>query len=480
MKTTIIANINGVAFQMDEDAYILLEKYLKNLAIKFGNSQEGQETVSDIEGRIAELFSHTHKTEGQSIAYNEVAAVIKTIGEVDDFEGQKSTQQKETQPKDAPRRAPQQKAPTSKRLFRDVDNRIIGGVCSGLGAYFEIDPLLIRLIAVISLLVGLPFIFLGYIVLWIVIKPARTFAQKIEMLGNINEPLDVQGEMAYQRRYKTTDSWFTAGVRKVLGIVIILLGISLSIGAFGVLISAFAMEAIATHVQFAPIMGALDFFSSNIFGSTSLFVILLGVFLWFITPAILLIYGGVKLIKTTPYKIPFLVPICVILWILGWAMVISSGVGIIKEFDKKSSVTNNILINPTTSVNIYLKANAVESIDDTIHNWSSRFPQCSIKFPHKNFKAGLPTIWLERGDSLKVVIKRMSKGKDTFAAINNAKMTVLNVTQNDSVINMDPQFIIPKPAKYRSQEVEVVITVPEGKQLIIDEKLQNLVQNKLY
>lgn len=476
MKTTIIANINGVAFQMDDDAYILLEKYLKKLAQKLGNSDEAKETVSDIEARIAELFSHTHKSENQSIAKEEVEEVIKTIGEIESFDNPTDTEEKKST-------SSQPTTPISKKLYRDVNNRIIGGVCSGLGAYFNIDPLLIRLLTVISLFVGLPFIFTGYVVMWIVIKPARTFAQQLEMLGGMPDSTETSSNSSRSsgRKYSKTDGWFTSGVRKVLGILVIILGTSFSIAAFVILISAFAMEAVVQHLTFIPIIGAFDFFSSNIFGGTSLFVMLFGVFLWFITPAILLIYSGIKLIKTTPYTIRFLAPACVIFWILGWVMVISAGVGIAKEFKEKSSVSDVILINPTKSVNIYLKANAVaDSIDDVVQTWSGRFPHCSVNFPHKNFKTGSPTIWLERGDSLKVVVKRLSRGKDTYMAINNAKLTVLNVSQSDSVINVDPQFSIPKAGKYRSQEVEVVITVPVGKELIIDEKLQEMVQNKLY
>lgn len=478
MKTTVIANISGVAFQIDDDAYILLEKYLKNLAIKLGNSDEGKETVSDIEGRIAELFSRTHKADVQSISLDEVEEIIRTIGEIDSFDGptpSDSNSNPEAQAAQATTNQP--KPSSSKKLFRDVDNRFLGGVCSGLGSYFEIDPLVIRILLLILMAVGAPFIFIGYVVMWLAVPAARTFAQKIEMVGGINEQFDKQDEMAYQRRYSRSDGWFTKTVRTVVGVWVILMGVPFSIVSFVLLISAFSMNAVAPHLHFIPFYGAFDIFSEHLFGGTSLFVILLGVSFWFIAPAILLIYGGVKILKTSPYKIKFLVPACILLWIFGWVMVISAAVGVSKEFEKKSEVASIISINPTSSTTIYLKANAMDSVEEESQNYT--FSHSTISIP-KNLSIGTPNIWLERGDSLKVVVKRGSRGLDSFAAISNAKSSELNVSQNDSVINLDPKFIIPQSAKWRSQKVDVVITVPQGKQLIIDPKLQDLVQNKLY
>ncbi len=72
-------------------------------------------------------------------------------------------------------------------MYRDPDNRILGGVCAGMGAYWGADPLIIRIIFVVATLIFLSGAII-YLILWVVLPEAKTTAQKLEMRG---EPVTI-------------------------------------------------------------------------------------------------------------------------------------------------------------------------------------------------------------------------------------------------------------------------------------------------
>jgi phage shock protein PspC (stress-responsive transcriptional regulator) len=177
MKITVSINIGGYAFQIDEDAYAELKRYLKNLELHFAGEESSSEILSDIETRMAELFRSRITAYKQVITMKDVQENISILGSPEDIadqEGPKTHQKFST--------------PGYHRIYRDIDHRIFGGVCSGMAAYWSMDPVVIRIIFVALVLAG----GLGglvYIILWIVIPEARTTAQKIEMKG---EPVNIR------------------------------------------------------------------------------------------------------------------------------------------------------------------------------------------------------------------------------------------------------------------------------------------------
>lgn len=170
MKKTIKINLSGTIFHFDEDAYELLSSYLEKIHAHFITSEGGSEIISDIELRMAELFQSKLSESKQVITVEDVREVIKNMGDPEDF----SVEQEEEKETTAP--------PSTKKLYRDTDNAIIGGVSAGLGAYFNIDPVWIRLIFVL-LMLAYGLVGVLYILLWIFIPRAETYAQKPEMKG---------------------------------------------------------------------------------------------------------------------------------------------------------------------------------------------------------------------------------------------------------------------------------------------------------
>lgn len=184
MKKTLTVNLNGTVFHIDEDAYHLLDKYLDNLRIHFKREEGSDEIMNDFESRISELFNEKVRLGYQVITIGEVEEVIGRMGNPEEiFEeetttqtenGKKTTRESETVfVTGAPKR----------KLFRNPDDKILGGVASGIAAYFNWDPTLVRIILIALLFIIGPVLIPIYLVLWMIVPLARTASEKLEMRG---------------------------------------------------------------------------------------------------------------------------------------------------------------------------------------------------------------------------------------------------------------------------------------------------------
>lgn len=186
MKKNISINISGIIFHIEEDGYDTLKKYLDSINRYFSTFEDSSEILADIESRIAEIFLSKLHEEKQVITLEDVQALVATMGSVSDFKAAEENEsdaatggatQEKAQPNSAPNEqssssgSSQSFAPNfnpSRRLFRDQRRKILGGVCSGLGSYMNIDPLWIRLMfAILFFAWGLTFFI--YIIMWIVV-----------------------------------------------------------------------------------------------------------------------------------------------------------------------------------------------------------------------------------------------------------------------------------------------------------------------
>ena len=172
MKITVSINLGGYSFNIDEDAYAELKRYLKNLELHFAGEESSSEILSDIETRMAELFRIKITTFKHVINIEDVRQAISIMGTPEDISDN-----------DGPSAGEKFSSPGYHRMYRDTDHRVIGGVCSGMGVYWNIDPLIIRIIFIALALAGGLGV-LVYLILYIVIPEAKTTAQKIEMKGN--------------------------------------------------------------------------------------------------------------------------------------------------------------------------------------------------------------------------------------------------------------------------------------------------------
>ncbi|MDX9782732.1 MAG: PspC domain-containing protein [Bacteroidales bacterium] len=176
MKKVVTVGIGGRSFVIDEDAYQKLERYLGKFRQKTGNGNEAADIMEDLEQRIAELFYEELSGKGEVVNISSVNKVITQLGMPD---GSPADDSADFTSEPSPAGV---NLNVSKRLYRDPDNRVIGGVCSGLGHYLNIDMIIIRVIFGISLFMG-GLGFWAYIIFWIVAPQAMTAAQKCEMRG---------------------------------------------------------------------------------------------------------------------------------------------------------------------------------------------------------------------------------------------------------------------------------------------------------
>jgi phage shock protein PspC (stress-responsive transcriptional regulator) len=177
MKLTLSINLGGYSFNIDDDAYEELRRYLKNLELHFAAEESFSEILSDIETRMAELFRTKLTGYKQVITISDVKEAISVLGNPEDIDDSTSTT-----------RGEKFAAPGYHRMYRDPDKRMIGGVCSGMGAYWDLDPWILRVIFLVLILAG-GLGLLTYLILWVVLPEAKTTAQKIEMKG---EPVNIQ------------------------------------------------------------------------------------------------------------------------------------------------------------------------------------------------------------------------------------------------------------------------------------------------
>jgi phage shock protein PspC (stress-responsive transcriptional regulator) len=171
MKITVSINLGGYSFNIDEDAYAELKMYLKNLELHFAREESSAEILSDIETRMAELFRIKLTNYKQVINIEDVRQAISILGTPEDISDN-----------NGPSARDKFSSPGYHRLYRDPDHRVIGGVCAGMAAYWDLEIWVVRLIFLVLAMMGVGILI--YLILYIVLPEAKTTAEKIEMRGN--------------------------------------------------------------------------------------------------------------------------------------------------------------------------------------------------------------------------------------------------------------------------------------------------------
>ncbi len=180
MNKTVNINLANILFHIDEKAFNKLQRYLESIKRSFSGTTGSDEIIADIEARIAELFQEKMESDRQVITLKEVDEVIAVMGQPEDYMIDEDIFE------DEPRNFGSTKS-KAKKLYRDIDSKYIGGVCSGLEHYLGFDALWIRLIFILlALFTG--FGFIAYILLWILVPEAATTSQKLDMRG---EPVNI-------------------------------------------------------------------------------------------------------------------------------------------------------------------------------------------------------------------------------------------------------------------------------------------------
>ena len=185
-------SISGISFTLEKEAYARLEEYISSLKMAYDHNPDGAEIIADIEARIAELILSALSDAGQTVRKPLIENIIAQLGCAEDISGESA----DDEPIKSDTRIP-------RRLYRDVENAKLGGVCAGLGKYFDVDTVWIRLVPFLPLLVLIfcdgwvasifgnlfGMFIISYIIMWFAVPSAKSARQKLEMNG---EPVTVR------------------------------------------------------------------------------------------------------------------------------------------------------------------------------------------------------------------------------------------------------------------------------------------------
>lgn len=243
-------SISGIAFTLDKEAYEVLKHYLETLQHAYRESPDGPEILADIEARIAELILSAQ--EGMQVVEKPlIEHIIQQLGSARDIsESEEDFSDADLQPEAT--RIP-------RRFYRDMESAKLGGVCAGLGKYFKVDPVWIRLGIFLPILMRivipvLPSIVsnffsnlfgvfvLSYIIMWFVVPVARSARQKLEMNGNPITTQSVASATVAANDVDTKAKSVVAETVSVLGkIVLVLLKIFAGMLVLGLILAACAL-----------------------------------------------------------------------------------------------------------------------------------------------------------------------------------------------------------------------------------------------
>jgi phage shock protein PspC (stress-responsive transcriptional regulator) len=501
MKKTFTINISGSIFHIDDDAYEKLQKYLHLLNRHFGAAIEGQEILQDIEARISELLIEKTGNKVEVITDGMVDDVIARMGKPEDFSDQSENETSDVSASDAPAQGSVQKI--RRRLYRDGDSRVLGGVCSGMAAYFNIDVVIMRLIFFLLFFLIGPFNLLLYFILWIAVPKAKTTAQRLEMKGkeanieNIEKTIreDVKEVGDNIDRFKSSGAEdgstrreqfgdvVTSVFRVVLRVLVLIFGVALLIGGIASLIGFITSMAIGhsflnngpwnfggnTDVDMSALIG--NFLSPGAYTVAMIaIVVLVGI------PILLVLFIGTKLLfrYKTNNKIIGLGTFA--LWLLALVALIIVAVNQVGNFGKQTSQTNTQKIECNSCKTIYLET--TEDLYESIIDNQISLDRMKVAMVNGKEKIlGHPRFTIEKSSSgeYSLLIKKRARGNSTADAQKNMEKIEYNFSQKDSTLKFDPYYFLKDNAKWREQEVTMILKVPEGKSVYLDKKMTSII-----
>ena len=486
MNKTVNINLANTLFHIDDDAYNRLRRYLESIKRSFAGTAGSDEIIADIEARIAELFLEKMENERQVITQKEVDAVIKVMGQPEDYMVDEDIFE------DEPKKASTHDAPKAKKLYRDIDQKYIGGVCSGLEHYLGFDALWIRLIFIL-LAVFTGFGLIAYILLWILVPEAATTSQKLDMRG---EPINISNierkvkegfedvadkvkNVDYEKvgnRVKSSSKTFfdTIGeiimflfkiIGKFIGILLIIIGASCLIGLF---IALFTVGMVNTvHLP------GVDFY--EIIGTTGTPIWVVSILLFFAIgiPFFFLLYLGLKILVNNLKSIGNIAKFSLLgLWLISIGTLFALGIREAAEFANVGSAhakDQMVMENPSDTLVIKMKETKYEYGMEDIH-----FGRMTFTYDENDNRILISDevdIRLRKSEDsiVKINIRKDAHGSSPSSARERAKEISYGYELSGNQVLLDEHLTTPASSKARSQEVSSTIYVPKGTMVRFEE-----------
>ena len=534
MKKVMSVNIGGLVFQIDNEAYAKLDGYIGALEKQFQGTEGSDEIIGDIESRIAEIFQDKMKAGRESIRMEDIDEIVQIMGAPKDLQqdsedipvtattqpsaaestpsattGRDATsgttssagseqQARKTAPKEERYAAEESVGPGPKRFYRNGEDKVLGGVCSGFATYIDADPLVVRLaflLAVLGFGVG-PIL---YFILWIVVPEAKTTSDKLQMKGekvtidSIEKSIRKEADDLKKRfegfkdeignnpdhpvnRYEKRGRDFFGGAGNFIARLFrfgfkVFVGLLVAVIAVSIFSAIFGVTSGLGYATFL-FPGALGLLFSS---ASQANMMLLGLMAVISIPLIIIAYKsfrfllGIK-VGTKPLDALFLIS-----WIIGLGLVIVVGTRIGSEFQREVSYREEVplQINPIKTIYLNkldpparkfkhedkLKMDGVSFSDDSLF-----FQRLKLDIePSSNQEFALYTV-------------RRARGKNRDQAVENARSISYRFRERDSILALSGEYTI-NESTWRGQVLSLVVEVPVGKQIVIDERLRNMLDD---
>ena len=482
MKSTIKVSICGIAFNLEDDAYQLLKSYLDELTVHFSKSEGGKEIIEDIEARLAELLLSKLKTPEQSVTTQDVDEVINILGKPEELNDSSGSATNASIP-------PSSSISAKKRLYRDPDNQVVSGVCGGLGVYFNVDPVIFRILFTV-LTISSPFFWplnlgaiavVAYVILWISLPKALTMAQKLEMQGESPSIVNIERKMREEAMKSPAQ---TQPKRSVLGklirvaFYIFAAIIAIPIVCVGIaLIIAFITVTFAgswvLHDSVFPLMDFVSIASSNL---TIIKILALAVV---IIPLLLLVYAGIRLLFRFKAKSKGIVLSLIAIWVLSIFGLVGMSAYALKDYRHGARLTTKEAL-PTTSDTLYVKIPQHFSQNNSRFyiGWSS-----NDRHPH------IPYLWINEQEdrmsafpsidvfyvddsTFNISYTRSTRAKTKGLAKRKADSLSIPYSISDSILTINP-YQYTREHKWSGESGKLVIYAPRDKKVMLDDELED-------
>lgn len=484
MKKTININLAGIHFHIDEDAYQKLYAYLESIRISLKNAEGSEEILQDIEARIAELFSEEIDAEKQVVTLKEVEEVISIMGQPEDYQMEDDSFE-ETEAKSAYEKT------AGKKLFRDIDNKYIGGVSSGLGHYIGVDAVWIRLIWILLVLAGMGSPMLIYILLWILVPAAITTSDKLKMTG---EPINISNiEKKFKEGFdnvtnsvKNADygkygNSFKSGIGKffdvlsgIFKILIVLLaklaGILLILISTSLFIGLVTGTFLIKYIPLVDRVSAYDYYNFIFIDSVPVWLMSVLFFFAIGIPLFVLFTLGLRLL------INHLKPVNTTLKILLFAIWFFAIIGLVfiatkqyKETAFSGRATEEKLMTNTAPDTLNINVRGSSEFDLNVSKKSGMSARQDKSGNTVIYSNDIRLNLKPTRDSLaKLIIHKKSKGNSFSNAKDRADAIEYELDIQNENISLNGFFTTETKNNYRDQEVEITLLFPEKTVLFID------------
>ena len=484
MNKTININLAGIVFHINEDAFEILENYLNTLKNHFKNEESADEILKDIEGRIAELFTERLNNK-EAVSLTDINEVITIMGDPSQYDNEIEQEK----PQEQQHKEEDLRKGKRRKVYRDEDGKMLGGVCSGLANYFDISVFWSRIIFFFLLFImgpGAPFM---YIILWIAIPSAKTTAEKLEMKGekvninniekNIKDELNIIENKILDADKKYTKEIFGANsfFSKIVDLCVrVFTGIFKFVGScFGIfcilfggillsLIFSFVFSGAEILFQNHPMV---EHVYSNFFNNKSAtwFSLFIGI------PMVAIILFGLRLVNNVKIHMNYKIGIFV-LWIISFFFLLNSAKDISIEFQEvaKNTIIENIV---TESDTLYLSMNDVNrELVKTI----GLIPQFKVTpFEDNLIGVGMQLdIVKSKNDNFNLIKEVIARGKNKQVAKERTEEVSFEFLLQDDNLIFDDFFTI-STQKWRMQKLDLTLEIPVGMVVFLDHSLEDLI-----